>query len=163
MRNLLYTLCFLVSFVGFSQQKYKVGDAIPEFKLWLIDGNRVTKKDIKNKVVVFKFWFTTCLPCVVDISTLNEFVEELKEQDDILFIAPALDRKEVVKDFIKKRPFNFKIAYSSIEASQLLNPKQVYPTYIVIDKKGKFTYIDSSSKKSSFITLKKAVLKALKE
>lgn len=165
MKRLLFCTFFLLTFLPTQAQEedFKVGDSIPNFKLWLTDGSRLTQDDIKDKVVVFKFWFTSCLPCVVDIPPLNELVIELEGRDDILFVAPALDRKEVITDFLDKHPFVFKIAYSAIDVSRKFNKQQVYPSYFVIDKKGKFAYVDSKSKQSHFMPLKKAILKALEE
>ena len=163
MRNFLYiTFFFLITFSVVGQKPYKVNDTVPDFKLWLIDGSRLTNKDIKDKVVVFKFWFTSCMPCLVDIPTLNTLVDEFKDRDDILFIAPALDRKPLIEKLLEVHPFNFKIAYSAMDVSRKFNKKQVYPSYFVIDKNGKFVYVDSASKISKFMPLKKAILKALK-
>ena len=145
------------------EKNFKKGDGVPNFKLWFTDGSKLTQNDVKGKVVVFKFWFTSCLPCVVDIPTLNSLVVELQERDDILFIAPALDRKEVITSFLKEHTFMFDVAYSAIDVSQIFNKKQVYPSYFVIDKKGKFVYIDNNSKQSHFKPLKEAILTALKD
>ncbi len=162
-RLLLFSLFLLIIALAQSQEKnYKVGDAVPNFKLWLTDDTRLTQNDIQDKVVVFKFWFTSCLPCVIDITPLNELVIEMKGRDDILFVAPALDRKEAITKFLEKHPFIFKIAYSAMDVSQVFNKRQVYPSYFVIDKKGKFAYVDSDSKQSYFMPLKRAILKALK-
>lgn len=164
MRNLfLITFFFLTSFSIVSQDNFKVKDSVPDFKLWLTDGSLLSKKDIKGKVVVLKFWFTSCMPCLIDIPKLNTLVKEFKNRDDILFVAPALDRKSRIERLLKVHPFNFKIAYSSIDVSQVFNKQQVYPSYFVIDKKGKFAYVDSSSKMSKFKPLKKAILMALKQ
>ncbi len=147
----------------FSQENFKVGDDVPEFKLWLADGSKLTKNDIQNKVVVFKFWFTSCLPCLLDIDELNELVSQYKNRADILFIAPALDRKQIIKEFHSKTKFLFKTAYSAMDVSQIFNPIQVYPSYFIIDKNGKFSYIDSGSKKSEFNNLRKALKEVLKK
>ncbi|WP_369048300.1 TlpA family protein disulfide reductase [Tenacibaculum sp. UWU-22] len=165
MKRLFILVCFLAfSFAMNSQQKtITVGDSVPNFKLWFVDGTTLTQNDIKNKVVVLKFWFTSCLPCVSDISTLNKLVNELKNRNDILFIAPALDRKDVIKKFLYNHKFDFKIAYSAIEASLIFNAKQIYPSYYVIDKNGRFVYVDNQSKKSHFSPLKEAILTSLKE
>lgn len=162
-KKYFFVFAFFISFQAISQQNFKINDSIPDFKLWLLDGSKLTKKDIKDKVVVFKFWFTSCMPCLIDIPTLNNFVEELKNREDILFIAPALDRKPEIEKLLKVHPFNFKIAYSAIDVSRIFNKIQVYPSYFVIDKKGMFSYIDNGSEKSEFNDLKAAVLKALKE
>ena len=161
-QKLLFLFIFFIHFSVVSQQNFKVNDDVPDFKLWLLDGSRLTQNDIKDKVVVFKFWFTSCMPCLVDIPTLNTLVEEFKDRDDILFVAPALDRKAVVEKLLKVHPFKFKIAYSAMDVSTIFNKIQVYPSYFIIDKKGKFAYIDSKSKISEFNPLKKAILVALK-
>lgn len=163
LRNLLITFACFISLQSFSQENYKVGDEVPEFKFWFTNGDTLTKNDIQNKVVVFKFWFTSCLPCLLDISQLNNLVDELKHRDDILFIAPALDRKEIIKQFITENPFKFKVAYSAMDVSQVFNKKQVYPSYFIINKQGKFSYVDSGSKQSHFENLKDAVYAVLKE
>ncbi|MCH3883537.1 TlpA family protein disulfide reductase [Tenacibaculum aquimarinum] len=165
MKRIFLLFCFLwmSAIIVAQEENFKVGDSIPNFKLWLTDGTRLTQEDIKDKVVVFKFWFTACLPCVIDIPPLNELVIQMEARDDILFVAPALDRKEPIFEFLDKHPFVFKIAYSSMDVSEVFNKKQVYPSYFVIDKKGKFAYVDSGSKQSHFMPLKKAILKALEE
>lgn len=153
----------MISFTSFSQDNFKIGDTIPEFKLWFTDGTKLNKNDIQNKVVVFKFWFTSCLPCLLDINKLNNLTEELKNRNDIVIIAPALDRKGIIKQFIVENNIKFKVAYSAMDMSEVFNKKQVYPSYFIINKKGKFVYIDSGSKKSEFKDLYDAVYMALKE
>lgn len=160
-KNLAFILLFFITLVAKSQDNFKLNTATPEFKLWLIDDSEVTNEKIKNKVVVFKFWFTSCPPCIEDIPKMNALVKEFENRSDILFIAPALDRKEAVLKLIKKFPFHFKIAYNSMDVSEVFNKKQVYPSYFVINKQGKFIYIDSDNKQSSFINLRSSILKAL--
>ncbi len=164
MKYYIFWVIFFFSTVTiFSQENFKIGDDVPEFKLWLTDGSKLTKNDIQNKVVVFKFWFTSCLPCILDIDALNTLVDEYKDRDDVLFIAPALDRKDTILEFHNKTTFRFKTAYSAMDVSQIFNPIQVYPSYFIIDKTGKFSYIDSDTKQSKFIHLEKALEEALEE
>ena len=161
MKNLIITLFILANINCYSQ--IEIGNKIPDFKLWFTDGNTITKNDIQDKVVVFKFWFTSCFPCLADIDDLNTLVKEHKNKSDILFLAPALDRKDIIEHFVAKNRFDFRVAYSSIEASEIFNPTQVYPSYFIVNKKGEFTYIDSGSKKSEFINLRNALRETLKE
>ena len=161
-RITFFFFLFLVCNGLFAQQEFKINDSIPDFKLWLLDDEIITKKSTKDKVIVYKFWFTSCPPCISDIPELNTLVKEFDQRDDILFIAPALDRKPVIEKLLKRFPFNFKIAYNSMDVSAVFNKKQVYPSYFIINKKGKFSYIDNGNKMSEFIELRKAVIKALK-
>jgi peroxiredoxin len=128
--------------------QFKVGDLAPNFKLWLVDGTTITNKETKNKVVVLKFWFTTCVPCITGIPKLNKLVEKYTNRNDILFLAPALDNKEKIQRFLSYYPFDFKISYNAIDVAQVFNPNGIYPTYLIIDKKGKIVYIDSQTRES---------------
>ena len=161
-KKLTYFFIIFATLSVKSQDNIELNTELPNFKLWLLDDTKITKENTKNKVIVFKFWFTSCPPCIEDIPKLNALVKEFHKRDDILFIAPALDRKPVVEKLLKRFPFDFKIAYNSIEMSKLLNRKQVYPSYFVVSKKGKFVFIDSGVKQSSFKDLRNAVIKALK-
>lgn len=165
MKRLLvsFFLICMIAPMQSQEETFKVGDSIPEFKLWLLNGERLTQKNVKDKVVVFKFWYTTCIACVTDIPLLNELVIQLENRDDVLFIAPALDRKESLQRFLQRNPFLFTIAYSAIDTSEKFNKTKSYPSFFVIDKKGKFTYVDNDTKKSDFSALRKAILAALKE
>ena len=49
-----------------------------------------------------------------------------------------------------------------MDVSHKFNKQQVYPSYFIINKKGKIAYIDSGSKKSEVKDLREAILKALK-
>tara|TARA_R110002049_G_scaffold80402_2_gene204448 strand:- start:3641 stop:4132 length:492 start_codon:yes stop_codon:yes gene_type:complete len=161
MHKILFFFILLTSLSLASQEKIELSKTVPNFKFWLIDDSKLTNKDIQGKVVVFKFWFTSCMPCLTDIPKLNKLVEEFKNNKDILFIAPALDRKPIIEKLLEVHPFNFKIAYSAMDVSRKFNKTQVYPSYFVIDKKGHFTYIDSGTKKSEFKNLREAIVKTL--
>lgn len=160
-RFIKISFLFLITFSTFGQEVIKINEVAPNFKLWLTDGSKLTNEDTKGKVVVFKFWFTSCMPCLIDIPKLNTLVKEFDKNEDILFIAPALDRKPVIEKLLNVHPFNFKIAYSAMDVSRVFNKPQAYPAYFVIDKEGKFSYIDNGTNKSEFSDLRNAVLKAL--
>ncbi|MCL7762127.1 TlpA family protein disulfide reductase [Polaribacter sp. Z014] len=162
LKNILFSCTLFISLSVLSQQNFKLKDTAPNFKLWLIDGSKLTNEDTKGKVVVLKFWFTSCMPCLTDIPTLNSLVKEFEKRDDILFIAPALDRKPVIEKLLEVHPFHFKIAYSAMDVSRKFNKQQVYPSYFIINKKGEITYIDSGSKKSDVKNLREAIIKSLK-
>lgn len=160
-KKLLLLFVLFIHYSAVSQQFFNINDTAPEFKLWLTDGTKLTNNDTQGKVVVLKFWFTTCMPCLTDIPTLNNLVQEFKNSNDILFIAPALDRKPVIEKLLKVHPFHFKIAYSAIDVSQKFNKQQIYPSYFIINKKGKIVYIDSGTKKTENLDLRKAIINAL--
>ncbi len=153
----IVTILFFLIFSITTTAQLKIGDKAPDFKLWLTDGSIITQKETKGKIVVFKFWFTTCVPCITGISKLNTLVKKYKNKD-ILFIAPAIDRSDIVKHFLSRVKFDFKVAYSANDVSQLYNTKGIFPSYFIVDKSGRIAYIDSAAKKSREIDLEKKII-----
>jgi peroxiredoxin len=160
MKKFILVLILVITNQSFGQ--LKVGNKAPDFKLWTIDNNTITKKETANKVVVLKFWFTSCVPCITGIPTLNKLVKKYKDRDDILFIAPALDNKEKIQRFLSYYPFDFKITYNAIDVAQIYNPKGIYPTYVIIDKNGYIAYVDSQTKEINETVLEQEIKKLIK-
>ena len=46
--------------------------SLADFNFKDVNGNKLNKKDLKGKVIVINFWFTTCQPCIQEIPLLNE-------------------------------------------------------------------------------------------
>lgn len=111
---------------------FVAGQMANDFIAYDIDGNKISLKSLKGKIVVLNFWFTQCRPCIVEIPKLNELVKKYK---DVVFISITFDKKDVVKKFLSNREFN----YSHITGNEtILSDYNVstFPTHIIIDQKG---------------------------
>ncbi|HIE45132.1 MAG TPA: TlpA family protein disulfide reductase [Flavobacteriaceae bacterium] len=111
---------------------FVAGQMANDFIAYDIDGNKISLKSLKGKIVVLNFWFTQCRPCVVEMPKLNELVKKYK---DVVFISITFDKKDVVKKFLSNREFN----YSHITGNEtILSDYNVstFPTHIIIDQKG---------------------------
>ncbi len=143
MKKYFLVILLFIGLTSFSQ--LKIGDKAPDFKLWLSNGDIITQNETKGKVVVFKMWFTTCAPCVAGIKDSNALVNKYKNNTDIIFIAPAIDRSDIIRRFLSRVKFNFKVAYSAYDVIEKYNTKGIFPSYFIINKKGNIAYIDSQS------------------
>ena len=91
-------------------------------------GKRLTKKDLKNKLVMMNFFFTGCEgACPVQTAVLRDVQQGLDPELDVLFvsvsIAPLTDTKAAINAYIDK--FNvespdWKFAIASVENSEKL-------------------------------------------
>ncbi len=118
--------------------KPKVGDAIPAFSITSIDGKVYNLSNLKNKVVVINFWFTLCKPCLYEIPAMNEMAAAYASREDVLFLAPGWEKKDLIDKFIEKQKMSFVVfaeAFSLIDALKI----RAYPTTIVVGKDGKIT------------------------
>ncbi|HFS66891.1 MAG TPA: TlpA family protein disulfide reductase [Flavobacteriia bacterium] len=116
---------------------FKPGEAAPDFEATDIEGNTYKLADLKGKIVVLNFWFTTCPPCIMEIPELNKIASKYKK-NGVLFLAVTFDNKEKVTNFLKEHPFYFKI----ITDAKLVKKYGIigFPTSILIDKEGKVMF-----------------------
>jgi peroxiredoxin len=119
-----------------------IGKDAPAFKMEDINGNTISSKDAKGKVIVLNFWFIACKPCKAEIPELNEVYEKYKENPDVVFASVTFDKSKKVKSFLKKHPIKYPVVSDAKEICKLFNIFS-YPTNIIIDKNGKyFDYVE---------------------
>lgn len=117
----------------------------PLFELKDIQGKSWSLKELRGKIVVLNFWFTSCPPCVREIPELNKLVADYKDKE-VVFLGLAYNTTEQVSTFLKKRDFNYNQITNSKEIDKLYKINS-WPTSIVIDKNGIIRTIMGSSQK----------------
>ena len=139
-----------------------VGVDAPEFEATTLDGQKINFSDLKGKVVVLNFWFTRCEPCIAEMPGLNHLVDTYAGKD-VAFISFTYDSTDMVKTFLKKHPFKFKIvANNDSIRRQAFKLFSVWPYNIIIDKNGKIAFMDFGSKdKNSFAFFNEKIKKLL--
>jgi len=130
------------------------------FKTSDINGDKYDFRKITGKIIVLNFWFINCPPCKAEIPELNNLVDQYKDNDDIIFIAIALDGKNELKDFLTKTPFNYKIIDNARYIAQKYGVKS-YPTHVVIDKSGTIKFSTLGLAPNTIPWLKKSIEAAL--
>ena len=111
-----------------------IGKPMKSFKFTDLYGNKWNSKDLKEKVVVMNFWFTSCQPCIKEMPLLNKTVADYKD-NDVVFIAPAPEKEEQVNKFLLRNDFKYNIIPSSIDFIDKMKI-EVFPTHLIIDKQG---------------------------
>ena len=109
----------------------------PDWTLPSVDGDKVSNKDFKGKVILIDFWATWCPPCRKMIPGLVELQKEY-EDEGLQIIGISLDRKgpSVVKAFNRE----FKVNYTSVMGNQSVveafGGVRGIPTSFLIDREG---------------------------
>ena len=80
----------------------------PEINCTGMEGTQVTPGMLSGKVTVLNFWFTHCVPCVAEFSSLNKLAQDYAGKD-VRFISFALDKKAVLDTFLISHPLNYTI------------------------------------------------------
>jgi thiol-disulfide isomerase/thioredoxin len=125
----------LINSGPFSEYKNK---EFPKFDLnTLVDKNFNSEK-LKGKPTMINFWFTRCAPCIDEMPVLNKIKEKYK--NDFNFIAITYEKKEDVKNFLKKHPFEFEHLINAKDFTDQL-VIQAYPMNLFLDKNGVLKYV----------------------
>ena len=107
----------------------------PMVKLVALDGRRYDLSALTGKVVVINLWFIGCSPCRKEIPRLNELVTEFSGQP-VIFLAPAFDSTELLREFLKKTPFEYQVVPNAEQMITSQFNATAFPTHIVIDQNG---------------------------
>ena len=96
-------ITFFVKVSQPSQQLPKIG-SIPQFEFIDSDGNTVTLDNLKRKVWVADFIFTTCtMACPMMTGNMNLVHKKFKKNDDVRLVSisvyPEYDTPDVLKEY----------------------------------------------------------------
>ena len=146
----------------------------PTFEGKDLDGNTVKSDELfsANAVTVVNFWFTTCNPCVGELSDLDALNKELAEKGGSLIGVNTftLDGDETAiseaKDVLAKKGATYQNVYfdSDGEAGKFTTNIFAYPTTYVVDRSGNIVgepIVGAITEKKQAETLQKLIDQAL--
>ena len=146
----------------------------PAFEGKDLDGNPVKSDELfsANAVTVVNFWFTTCNPCVGELSDLDALNKELAEKGGSLIGVNTftLDGDETAiseaKDVLAKKGATYQNVYfdSDGEAGKFTANIFAYPTTYVVDRNGNIVgepIVGAITEKNQAETLQKLIDQAL--
>ncbi|HIN26447.1 MAG TPA: TlpA family protein disulfide reductase [Candidatus Marinimicrobia bacterium] len=149
MNKLIIVLIIFLSFLNAvepDERGYivKVGDESPDFKMQLIDGKTITKKDLKGKVVVLQFTASWCSVCRKEMPHLEKDVwQKFKIKDFILIGVDRDEPLDVVQEFTKEIKVTYPMALDpGADIFALFAAREAGVTRnIVIDQTGKIVFL----------------------
>ena len=146
----------------------------PAFEGKDLDGNTVKSNELfsANAVTVVNFWFTTCNPCVGELSELDALNKELAKKGGSLIGVNTftLDGDETAiseaKDVLAKKGATYQNVYfdSDGEAGKFTTNIFAYPTTYVVDRSGNIVgepIVGALTEKKQAETLQKLIDQAL--
>ncbi len=129
--------------LGVAKGQLREPDGRPIGKFLLADAKGVQQdlSQLKNKVMIVNFWSLTCVPCRVEMPTINTLAEHYAYDTDLQIFAVDLD-KNLPGDirYFDEKKFGLKI----FTAAGVVPPELfggVLPTTAVISKSGRVVYL----------------------
>ncbi len=140
----LLSVLFFTIFLSLSVFAYSNNGTKPlaeNFTGKTLDGTTINLADLRGKVVVVSFWTTRCAICAAEVPKLNKLADAYKGKN-VVFLGLTTDNEAKVKDYLKKKPFNFEILPNSF--GTLLkyadrdgnNINMGFPTHFLVNQKG---------------------------
>ena len=121
-------------------------EKFPAFEGSDLGGNPVTSELFKeNSVTVVNFWFSTCAPCIAELSELNALNEELKLKGGAVIgiNADTIGGDESMimeaRSILEKKGAMYQNIYFPVEseAGKLTYSITAFPTTVVVDRNGR--------------------------
>lgn len=111
-----------------------IGTKAPNIKETSMKNKLIDSKKLLETIIVYNFWFTTCVPCKAEIPKLNQLREKYKDKN-IQFVAIGLDPAYKINEFTQKIPLNYDIIAEGRWIADKFDISS-YPTNLIVDGKG---------------------------
>ncbi len=119
--------------VGFSPG----GTAHPSYTLVTLDGDTIRSSDLRGSVVVANFWATWCVPCRLEMPSLQNLHERHAGEDlRVLGFAVDVGGGAGVRAFVDERGITYPIGRASGAEQRAFGGIAGIPTTFVIDRDG---------------------------
>lgn len=82
----------------------------PDFSLSTPDGQKISLKDFRGKVVLLNFWASWCVPCREEMPAMEKLYQEYKQKNFVVLAVAVKDRKQDAVDFVKELKLTYPIA-----------------------------------------------------
>lgn len=110
----------------------------PEVTFATLTGQPVTLSELRGKVVLVKFWATSCVSCVAqmpdNIANYNEYHDK---GFDLIAVAMQYDPANYVINFVETRKLPFTVALDTQgKAAKAFGDVKLTPIAFLIDKNG---------------------------
>jgi len=127
----------VVAGVGFWQLS-GAGRTAPDVSFTTLNGQQISTQDLRGKVVLVKFWATSCVTCIQQMPDTVQTYQDLSPKGyEVVAVAMQYDPAEYVRNYTETRRLPFKVAIDAQGAvAKAFGDVQLTPTAFLIDKQG---------------------------
>ena len=133
----------------------------PEVTFSTLSGKQLKMSELRGKVVLVKFWATSCVTCVAQMPDNIEHFNTYHAQGfEIVAVAMQYDPANYVINFVDTRKIPFTVALDTMgQVAKAFGDVKLTPTAFLIDKNGQILkrYLGEYNKTEFRGTLEKAL------
>jgi len=118
---------------------FKPAAQAPEVAFSTLTGQKVTTSALKGKVVLVKFWATSCVTCIAQMPQTIETYNRYHHQGfETIAVAMQYDPANYVINYTETKKLPFTVALDPMgELAKAFGDVKLTPTAFLIDKNGK--------------------------
>ena len=162
MKKLLIALVAVVAIAagGFWQLSASA-QAAPALSYTTLTGEKITPEQLKGKVVLVKFWATSCTTCIAQMPDMISNYQSLHDQGyETIAVAMQYDPPNYVVNFAETRELPFPVVIDAKgDIAKAFGDIKLTPTAFLIDKQGNIIkrYLGNYDKTAFLNTVHKAL------
>lgn len=113
--------------------------AAPAVDFTTLDGERISMRDLRGKVVYINFWATSCATCIKEMPDVIKIYERFAPRGfELLAVAMSYDPPEYVRNYTQQHRLPFKVVLDTQgRIAAAFDNVNLTPTAVLIDKNGK--------------------------
>jgi len=162
MKKVLISLLAIVAIAGIGLWQFAgTAKAAPQVSFTMLDGETITTSDLLGKVVLVKFWATSCVTCIQQMPDTIKTYNRLSPQGyDVIAVAMDYDPPDYVRNFTESRQLPFDVSLDTTgEIAKAFDDVKLTPTAFLIDKKGRIIkrYLGNYDSAAFAATVEKAL------
>jgi peroxiredoxin len=113
-----------------------IGAPAPDFELVNLQGEPITLSELRGGVVLLNFWATWCGPCRVEMPTLQDKYDELREAGFMVLGVNFDESHEAVRASREELGLSFPLLLDPGGRVQRLYNIRGYPSTVIVDEQG---------------------------
>lgn len=119
---------------------------LPPLDLPDLAGRRVTTASLRGKPTLINFFFSTCVPCILEVKPLNGFAAARPHMN---FLAVTFDEHETARAFVARFGFRWRIVPDARDFIDRVRVKH-YPMMALFDAHGRLLGIRNGGVRDEF-------------
>lgn len=113
-----------------------MGKPAPPFSLTDLSDAEETLSSYKEKVVLINFWATWCIPCRIEMPSLNRLYQKYEERGFVVLGISNDRSRKMAENFLSKTPVDFPVLLDSNLRVAREYRVFAYPTTLLVDREG---------------------------
>lgn len=139
--------------MGLQEVKFSSIDSVRDFgpfhydwSVHTLDGVEVPMEEFRGKVVFVNSWATWCMPCVMEMPSIQELYRSVDPQS-VAFVLVTDEDLEDVQEFLDGKDWNLPIYVSRNGLPEGLNGAQGIPFTMIVNPEGRirFTHVGAGN------------------